>query len=137
MIFGQSVRLTCRFNAALHYEHEINMHNADTVLDKVPGQEAFCTVLSNLPQFTCTSSCRATMGIILDLEGGIVITCMSNTLDCRRLHSQILNSVSYQNINWQGTLHSFFWHGNNKFLNVFSGHTLNLQDLCLYQYLLE
>ncbi len=26
------------------YEHEINMHNADTVLDKAPGQEAFCTV---------------------------------------------------------------------------------------------
>ncbi len=28
------------------HEHEINMHNADTVLDKAPGQEAFCTVMS-------------------------------------------------------------------------------------------
>ena len=25
-------------------QHEINMHNADTVLDKAPGQEAFSTV---------------------------------------------------------------------------------------------
>ena len=28
------------------HEHEINMHNADTVLDKAPGQEAFCTVMA-------------------------------------------------------------------------------------------
>ena len=32
--------VTCR------YEHEINMHNADIVLDdKAPGQETFCTVI--------------------------------------------------------------------------------------------
>ncbi len=30
--------MTCRYNAALHYELEINMHNADTFLDKAPGQ---------------------------------------------------------------------------------------------------
>ncbi len=27
------------------HEHGIHMHNADIVLDKAPGQEAFCTVM--------------------------------------------------------------------------------------------
>ena len=29
----------------IKHEHEINMHNADTVLNKAPGQEAFSTVI--------------------------------------------------------------------------------------------
>ena len=28
------------------HEHDINMHNTDTGLDKAPGQEAFCTVIT-------------------------------------------------------------------------------------------
>ncbi len=32
------------FGHKIKKEHEINMHNADTVLDKAPGQETFSTV---------------------------------------------------------------------------------------------
>ncbi len=41
---GQKVFSTISLSRDEH-EYEINMHNADTVLDKAPGQEAFCTVI--------------------------------------------------------------------------------------------
>ncbi len=47
------------------HEHEINMHNADTVLDKAPGQEAF--VQCRGKRRTCTSSPRRIREKIIDL----------------------------------------------------------------------